>query len=56
MKNKALLIGSLLVAGAAQAQVGVRAGGNLAGYRANTNNYFRNTTSSSLGGQVGVFY
>ncbi|MGI4733718.1 MAG: porin family protein [Janthinobacterium lividum] len=35
---------------------GLTRGGNLAGYRANTNNYFRNTTSSLLGGQVGVFY
>jgi hypothetical protein len=56
MKNSVLLLGSLLLASAAHAQVGLRAGGNVAGYRTNTNNYFRNTTSSALGGQVGVFY
>lgn len=56
MKNSIFLLGCLLMAGTAQAQIGLRVGGNLAGYRANTNNYFRNTTSSDLGGQVGVFY
>jgi len=56
MKNTVFVLGCLLVAGSAHAQAGLRIGANLAGYRANTNNYFRNTTSSALGGQVGLFY
>lgn len=56
MKHSIFLLSSLLAVGTAQAQVGLRAGGSLAGYRTNTNNTFRTTTASALGGQVGVFY
>jgi hypothetical protein len=56
MKNAVFVLGCLLAAGSAHAQAGLRLGANLAGYRANTNNYFRTTTGSALGGQVGVFY
>jgi hypothetical protein len=56
MRNSILVLGGLLLAGTAHAQAGLRVGGNLAGYRTNTNNNFRNTTSSALGGQIGLFY
>ena len=57
MQRFLFILGSgLLVASTAHAQVGLRAGASLAGYRANTNNYFQNTTTSHLGYQIGVFY
>lgn len=56
MKYFLLLGGSLLLASAAHAQVGLRAGGNLAGYATRTDNSFRVSTGSQLGYQAGIFY
>ena len=50
-------VASLLVPLAAQAQVGVRAGGNVAGLRElYSRNSFANSTLPGLGYQAGVYY
>lgn len=46
----------MLLAGTAHAQVGVRVGGNLAGFKNTTSNGFRTTTGSQLGFQAGIYY
>jgi hypothetical protein len=51
-----LLGGSLLLAGTAHAQAGVRVGGNLSGFKNTTSNGYRTTTSSQLGFQAGIYY
>lgn len=51
-----LLGGGLLLAGTAHAQVGVRVGGNLSGFKNTSSNGYRTTTGSQLGFQAGVYY
>jgi hypothetical protein len=46
----------LLLATTAHAQLGLRAGANLAGFNTSTNNGYRTSTGSLLGYQAGVFY
>jgi hypothetical protein len=56
MKFLLLLGGGLLLAGTAHAQVGVRVGGSLSGFKNTTSNGFRTTTGSQLGFQAGIYY
>lgn len=51
-----VLCGSLLLPVGAYAQLGVRAGGNLAGFTTSTNNGVRTSTGSRPGYQVALFY
>jgi hypothetical protein len=57
MNRFSLVLGSsLLFTGTAHAQLGVRAGGNLAGFTTSTNNGVRTSTGSQPGYQMALFY